>query len=482
MSTAAAQTAAVPNATAAERAARLAKLKASFFESTAASASAEATRYVVKSIIGEGAYGVVCSAVDTRAKSEEHAHVAVKRMLDVLRDLPEAVRILRELKFCRLLGAHDNVVSLLDVLPPRSLGEFRDVFAVFELFPSDLSRVLRARVVLSAEHIRWLMYQLCRALLYIHSANVFHRDLKPSNILLNEDCDLRVCDFGLARAAFDNTPDLVFWTDYVATRWYRAPELILSYFTSYSTAIDMWAVGCIFAEILSAGRPLFPGKNAYHQLELFVNVIGSPSPSSMLHVRDERAKRYLEAVGPREPQKFSVLFPTADPLACDLLTKLLEWDPEARLDAREALRHPYFHGIHELEFEETAPPVEPAEFAFERGRLSREKIQREFVREIVATYHPELATTLLHPRRERPREQQGRGEQSVDADRMDVSDEHGNGSGGGTLTEVSAAERFREMMRSKELGIEQRNLESMPNYQMRQMYSELAPDKSRPPV
>eukprot|EP00183_Erythrolobus_madagascarensis_P004551 CAMPEP_0185856584 /NCGR_PEP_ID=MMETSP1354-20130828/29075_1 /TAXON_ID=708628 /ORGANISM="Erythrolobus madagascarensis, Strain CCMP3276" /LENGTH=417 /DNA_ID=CAMNT_0028558845 /DNA_START=428 /DNA_END=1681 /DNA_ORIENTATION=+ len=382
-------------ASSAERAARLAKLKASFFENASSSSSSEATRYTVKSIIGEGAYGVVCSAVDTRATTEQHAQVAVKRMLNVLQDLPEAVRILRELKFCRLLGGHDNIVTLLDVLPPRAVSEFRDVFAVFELFPSDLSRVLRARVALSGEHVRWLMYQLCRAMLYIHSANVFHRDLKPSNILLNEDCDLRVCDFGLARAAFDNAPDLVFWTDYVATRWYRAPELILSYFTSYSTAVDMWAVGCIFAEVLSAGRPLFPGKNAYHQLELFVNVIGSPSPSSVRHVRDERAKRYLEAAGKREPQKFEVLFPTADPLACDLLTKLLAWDPEARLTATQALRHPYFHGIHELEFEETTEAVDPEEFAFERGRLSREKIQTEFVREIVSTYHPELENAMF---------------------------------------------------------------------------------------
>lgn len=108
------------------------------------------------------------------------------------------------------------------------------------------------------------------------AAKVFHRDLKPKNILANSDCKLKICDFGLARPAFNDMPQTVFWTDYVATRWYRAPELCGSFFTKYTPAIDIWSIGCIFAEIL-LGKPLFPGRNVVHQLELITDLLGTPS-------------------------------------------------------------------------------------------------------------------------------------------------------------------------------------------------------------
>lgn len=108
------------------------------------------------------------------------------------------------------------------------------------------------------------------------TAKVFHRDLKPKNILANSDCKLKICDFGLARPSFNDMPQTVFWTDYVATRWYRAPELCGSFFAKYSPAIDIWSIGCIFAEIL-LGKPLFPGRNVVHQLELITDLLGTPS-------------------------------------------------------------------------------------------------------------------------------------------------------------------------------------------------------------
>ena len=105
---------------------------------------------------------------------------------------------------------------------------------------------------------------------------MFHRDLKPKNILANSDCKLKVCDFGLARPSFNDMPTTIFWTDYVATRWYRAPELCGSFFAKYSPAIDIWSIGCIFAEILQ-GKPLFPGRNVVHQLELITDLLGTPA-------------------------------------------------------------------------------------------------------------------------------------------------------------------------------------------------------------
>ena len=116
------------------------------------------------------------------------------------------------------------------------------------------------------------------------AAKVFHRDLKPKNILANSDCKLKVCDFGLARPSFNDMPTTIFWTDYVATRWYRAPELCGSFFAKYSPAIDIWSIGCIFAEILLA-KPLFPGRNVVHQLELITDLLGTPSPQVVAKVQ-----------------------------------------------------------------------------------------------------------------------------------------------------------------------------------------------------
>lgn len=138
--------------------------------------------------------------------------------------------------------------------------------------------MIKANDDLSGDHHQFFLYQLLRGLKFVHSAKVFHRDLKPKNILANSDCKLKICDFGLARPALDPTPyHTIYWTDYVATRWYRAPELCGSFYARYSPAIDIWSVGCIFAEIL-LGKPLFPGRNVVQQLELITDLLGKPDP------------------------------------------------------------------------------------------------------------------------------------------------------------------------------------------------------------
>ena len=115
--------------------------------------------------------------------------------------------------------------------------------------------------------VQYFLYQILRGLKYIHSANVLHRDLKPSNLLLNANCDLKICDFGLARV----TSETDFMTEYVVTRWYRAPELLLNS-SDYTAAIDVWSVGCIFMELMDR-KPLFPGRDHVHQLRLLMEVI-----------------------------------------------------------------------------------------------------------------------------------------------------------------------------------------------------------------
>lgn len=132
---------------------------------------------------------------------------------------------------------------------------------------TDMHRVIRTQD-LSDDHCQYFIYQTLRALKAMHSANVLHRDLKPSNLLLNANCDLKVCDFGLARSAASTDDNSGFMTEYVATRWYRAPEIMLT-FKEYTKAIDVWSVGCILAEMLS-GKPLFPGKDCTWQTPIAV--------------------------------------------------------------------------------------------------------------------------------------------------------------------------------------------------------------------
>lgn len=167
------------------------------------------------------------------------------------------LRTLREMKLLRYFN-HENIISILDIQKPRNYESFNEVYLIQELMETDMHRVIRTQD-LSDDHCQYFIYQTLRALKAMHSANVLHRDLKPSNLLLNANCDLKVCDFGLARSAASQEDNSGFMTEYVATRWYRAPEIMLT-FKEYTKAIDVWSVGCILAEMLS-GKPLFPGKD-----------------------------------------------------------------------------------------------------------------------------------------------------------------------------------------------------------------------------
>ncbi|KAG8814112.1 Mitogen-activated protein kinase [Serendipita sp. 399] len=191
--------------------------------------------------------------------------------------------------------------------------------------------------------------------IYIHSANVLHRDLKPGNILLNADCELKICDFGLARGytppgqnpgpASKAAGSAGFMTEYVATRWYRAPEIMLS-FANYSTSIDIWSVGCILAECLG-GKPIFRGRDYVDQLSQILNCLGTPKEDALRRVGSPRAQDYIRSlpIKPRIP--FQQLYPSANPLAIDLLSRMLCFDPQQRIACEEALKHQYLSVWHD---------------------------------------------------------------------------------------------------------------------------------------
>ncbi|XWS35073.1 hypothetical protein CRYUN_Cryun21dG0094800 [Craigia yunnanensis] len=348
----------------------------------------EGSRYRIEEVIGKGSYGVVCSAYDTHTGEK----VAIKKINDIFEHVSDATRILREIKLLRLLH-HPDIVEIKHVLLPPSRREFKDIYVVFELMESDLHQVIKANDDLTPEHYQFFLYQLLRGLKYIHTANVFHRDLKPKNILANADCKLKICDFGLARVAFNDTPTAIFWTDYVATRWYRAPELCGSFFSKYTPAIDIWSFGCIFAELLT-GKPLFPGKNVVHQLDLMTDLLGTPSAEAIARIRNEKARRYLSSMRKKKPIPLSQKFPNADPLALRLLERMLAFEPKDRPTAEEVLADPYFKGLAKVEREPSAQPVTKMEFEFERRRITKDDVRELIYREILE-YHPKMLKEYL---------------------------------------------------------------------------------------
>ncbi|KAJ9706010.1 hypothetical protein PVL29_001534 [Vitis rotundifolia] len=274
--------------------------------------------------VGRGAYGIVCAAVN----SETHEEVAIKKIGNAFDNRIDAKRTLREIKLLRHM-----------------------------------------------DHENYFLYQLLRGLKYVHSANVLHRDLKPSNLLLNANCDLKIGDFGLART----TSETDFMTEYVVTRWYRAPELLLNC-SEYTAAIDIWSVGCILGEIMTR-EPLFPGKDYVHQLRLITELLGSPDDASLGFLRSNNARRYVRQL-PRYPkQQISARFPNMSPSAVDLLEKMLVFDPTKRITVDEALCHPYLSSLHDINDEPVCPS--PFSFDFEQSSITEENIKELIWRESV---------------------------------------------------------------------------------------------------
>lgn len=403
------------------------------------------SRYTVKKSIGKGSYGSVSECWD----EERQMLVAAKQMKGLFDDLVDCKRILRELAILAKLS-NDSVVRVHDLVVPEPISTFTELYIVLEICDSDMKKLIRTDVMLTPLHISTLLFNLLVGLKYIHSAGVFHRDLKPANVLVNQDCSVKICDFGLARAmggdgsssggevplqaeqridASLGSREVTYlemrqahlsdnWTEaqmedhwaslplreadeatliaqplvpatlrrkrnmtqHVVTRWYRAPELILLQH-GYTEAIDIWSVGCIYAELLqmqeqairfSDRGPLFPGSSCFplsperrrtagqkkrghnDQLEMIFSVMGTPTEEEVGKLENDDARRYVRGFEESRGSGVTARFPNVAAEALDLLNSMLRFSPKDRCRVQMALEHPTLAQVRDPALEKTA--------------------------------------------------------------------------------------------------------------------------------
>ena len=312
--------------------------------------------------IGLGSFSAVCSCYDRK----DNRNVAIKKITNAFDDLEDARHILREIKLLSFFD-HDNIVTLLDVPKPDNKATYNDVYVITDLMETDLHRVIYSRQELTDEHIQYFIYQILRGTLYFHSAKVIHRDLKPANILANKNCDLKICDFGLdhgkikdddktVQNLIDNPSLPIEYSNSIIyddskrelndrsiSRWYRAPEAILN------------------------------PDNYLDELQKTISVLGSPSDSDLEFINDQKTKTFVSRLAKRTKQSFNLMFSNANPVALDLLGKMLTFSPKKRYTVEQCISHPYFEGLHDPEQEPTADST--FDFSFDKESLSKEKLR-----------------------------------------------------------------------------------------------------------
>ena len=336
-------------------------------------------RYEIVQKLGKGAYGIVWRAFDKKTKDV----VALKKIFDAFQNSTDAQRTYREVMFLQEMKGYEHIVSLLNVL---KADNDRDLYLVFEHMETDLHAAIRHNI-LQEVHKQYIIWQLLKTLKFMHSANLLHRDMKPSNLLLNSDCLMKVADFGLARSLLYSEPDAKgrdVLTDYVATRWYRAPEILVGSQT-YGVEVDLWSMGCILAEMID-GKPCFCGTTTHDQIKKICEHLGFPEDFSSVSQVGSTSEETLdfnaapqgdsspkEILGsafsrslldslpesiPRrsmteeeQREKWHATYPKASQDAIDLLTRLLQITPQSRITAPAGLDHPYCVSFRDAETE-----------------------------------------------------------------------------------------------------------------------------------
>ena len=324
--------------------------------------------------VGQGAYGIVWQAIHRESGNA----VALKKCFDAFRNNTDSKRTFREVMYLKALSGHENIVNILGVLP--SSGD-RDLYITFEYMQTDLSHVIKAKL-LTEIHIKFIAYQTLRALKYIHSAELIHRDIKPSNILIDDNCCIKICDFGLMRSVDEKLFGNVQLTDYVMTRWYRAPEVLFGS-KMYTKGVDLWSVGCIIGENYTfgeklctcsylcpmpmyshpsqisitcvgemiRGRPLMAGASTMAQIQKVLEVTGNPTDQTVASWQSPFAQAMLNNANAKQRLQLNELCPNMPRDAKRMLKRLFRLDPNERITAEAALEHEYLGEFHNPETE-----------------------------------------------------------------------------------------------------------------------------------
>mmetsp|Transcript_88865 Transcript_88865/g.240953 ORF Transcript_88865/g.240953 Transcript_88865/m.240953 type:complete len:434 (+) Transcript_88865:46-1347(+) len=289
-------------------------------------------------------FGAASGAADP---APEPQSFALKKVLQAFGTEADAQRTYREVSYLLEFRGHRNILEVAEVL---CSPDDRHLYIVSHMYDSDLSKALRCRAVRAA-HQPYIVYQVLRALKYVHSAEVMHRDVKPANLLINADCRVALCDFGWARLSpVDASPDDVEgleMTAYASTRWYRPPELLLGA-RRYKIAVDMWAVGCVAAEVVLEA-PLFPGTSTIDMWDKQLETLGKPTPTDVEAMEAEYASYVLNTwpiTAPGSPLASILPAQSATVELLDFLELLLQFNPDKRLSSAEALQHPYVAAHH----------------------------------------------------------------------------------------------------------------------------------------
>ncbi|CAD8147677.1 unnamed protein product [Paramecium octaurelia] len=309
---------------------------------------------------GKGAYGVIWKAMDRQTKKI----VALKKVFDAFSNDTDAQRTYREVIYLQQLTYHENIVKLLHIHRAMNM---KDLYMTFEYVESDLHKVIRANL-LEGQHMIYVLYQILKCLKYIHSGGLIHRDLKPSNILIDSDCRIKLADFGLARLATD-IDEFTVMTDYVATRWYRSPEILLGS-PIYNNSVDMWSVGCILGEMVLS-KSIFTGQSTLNQLEKIVEVLGKPSQEDLEQINAPIAEKiFREIQMPRRKSLFTYI--KSSDIIIDFISKCLTWNPNKRMTVDQALQHPLLNDFRGTERENNYPSKITIELS-ENVKLDKKK-------------------------------------------------------------------------------------------------------------
>lgn len=292
-------------------------------------------------------FGTTCCAEDTKRENRKVLVKKLPRIFDAKEDAKKAYREIRILKFV----SHDNIAKLIDIYPNHDSGkleDFCDVYLITSYMHTTLAKEIKERV-LDTVYIKKISYQLLRGLKYLHSCNIIHRDLKPENIALDEEWNLRISDFGLARAKNEEM------TGYVSTRRYRAPELLLlarddEYYIKYTEAIDIWAVACIIAEMYKRKQLFIEAQNPLVHLKLILELTGLPSISCLNRLGSDYVKFFENNKNQVQVQDFKKYFEEFikdSSEVIDLLKQMFAFDYAERITYDKALVNPFFNGLHD---------------------------------------------------------------------------------------------------------------------------------------